>query len=100
MNVTGAVWRKSTYSAQNGGDCVEIASVWRKSSYSNQNGGQCVEIASAWRTSSHSTQNGGDCVEVAGADRAVLVRDSKDPAGPRLAFAAPGWRTFLTTLHS
>ena len=25
MDLTGAVWRKSSYSAGNGGDCVEVA---------------------------------------------------------------------------
>ncbi|MGH3939052.1 MAG: DUF397 domain-containing protein [Pseudonocardiaceae bacterium] len=59
--------------------------VWHTSSYSTDNGA-CVEVG--WRTSSYSTSNG-DCVEV---DR-VLVRDSKDPAGP-----TPAWRAFLTTL--
>ena len=39
MDLTGAVWRKSSYSSGNGGDCVEVAVVWRKSSYSSANGG-------------------------------------------------------------
>ncbi|MGH3780842.1 MAG: DUF397 domain-containing protein [Pseudonocardiaceae bacterium] len=68
--------------------------VWHKSSYSTDNGA-CVEIG--WRTSSHSTNNG-DCVEVAPAPDRVLVRDSKDPAGPALAFPPPAWQAFLTTL--
>ena len=34
-------WRKSSYSAENGGECVEVAS-WRKSSYSGGNGTECV----------------------------------------------------------
>jgi hypothetical protein len=47
-----------------------------------------------WRKSSYSGSNGGDCVEVGTAGFAVAVRDSKDPAGPRLAFAADTWRAF------
>jgi uncharacterized protein DUF397 len=46
------------------------------------------------RKSSYSGSNGGDCVEVGTARRAVSVRDSKDPQGPRLAFAADAWTAF------
>ncbi len=48
----------------------------------------------AWRKSSHSGDNGGNCVEVGAADLAVAVRDSKDPDGIRLAFAAATWKAF------
>jgi Domain of unknown function (DUF397) len=51
----------------------------------------------AWRTSSYSAAHGG-CVEVAPAPERVLVRDSKDPDGPALAFPTSVWRTFLTIL--
>ncbi|MEO7196322.1 MAG: DUF397 domain-containing protein [Pseudonocardiaceae bacterium] len=68
--------------------------VWRTSSYSG-NQGACVEVG--WRTSSYST-NQGDCVEVAPAPEGILVRDSKNPAGPALAFPISAWQTFLTTL--
>ena len=44
-----------------------------------------------WRKSSYS---GGTCIEVAAAALAVAVRDSKDPDGPLLAFAADVWNTF------
>ncbi|MEU9414199.1 DUF397 domain-containing protein [Streptomyces sp. NPDC048272] len=76
-NLTDAVWRKSSCSGTNGGDCVECASLgttaWRKASYSSTNGGECVEVASR------------PCL--------VAVRDSKVPDGPvftvgRAAFAA------------
>jgi Domain of unknown function (DUF397) len=46
---------------------------WRKSSYSGNNGGQCVEV----------TMRG-----------PILVRDSKDPHGPVLAFMPETWRKF------
>ncbi|MGI5520317.1 DUF397 domain-containing protein [Micromonospora sp. CA-259024] len=58
-DLTGAVWRKSTRSGDNGGNCVEVA----------------TNLADV-----------------------VAVRDSKDPAGPRLQFSRPGWSTFLTAL--
>ncbi len=67
--------------------------VWHTSSYSG-NGGTCVEVG--WRTSSYSG-NGGDCVQVAPAPDRVLVRDSKDPDGPALAFPTTAWQAFLTT---
>jgi hypothetical protein len=40
-----------------------------------------------WRKATRSTDTGGNCVEVAdNLPDQVLVRDSKDPAGPALAF--------------
>ncbi|HEY6423457.1 MAG TPA: DUF397 domain-containing protein [Pseudonocardiaceae bacterium] len=50
-----------------------------------------------WHTSSYSGGNG-DCVQVAPAPDRVLVRDSKDPDGPALAFPTPAWRAFLGTV--
>ncbi|MGC2999436.1 DUF397 domain-containing protein [Streptomyces sp. G35A] len=48
-----------------------------------------------WMKSSYSTSDGPDCVEVATAPGHVLVRDSKDPNGPRLALTPATWATFL-----
>ncbi|MEH0828900.1 MULTISPECIES: DUF397 domain-containing protein [unclassified Micromonospora] len=49
-----------------------------------------------WRKSSRSSGNGGDCVEVADNLPGIVgVRDSKDPAGPALVFAAAAWRAFV-----
>ena len=39
-----------------------------------------------WRKSTYSDSSGGNCVEVAGGASSVVVRDSRDPAGPVLAF--------------
>ncbi|MFI7007219.1 DUF397 domain-containing protein [Streptomyces sp. NPDC050145] len=73
-------WRKSTYSSDTGGSCVECAPLggltWRKSSYSGDQGGACVEIAET--PHAH-----------------VVVRDSKDPAGPRLTFTPEAFRVFV-----
>jgi hypothetical protein len=75
-----------------------ISAGWRKSSYSGNNGGQCVEVAS-WRKASYSTNNGGACVEagVAEAGR-VLVRDTTNRDGGSLAFTAEAWRAFAAGL--
>jgi hypothetical protein len=67
--------------------------IWRKASYSGNNGGGCVEVG-VWRKASYSGNNGGACVEVASAPTTVAVRDSKDPDGPRLAFTPQDWREF------
>ncbi|WP_229402455.1 DUF397 domain-containing protein [Micromonospora okii] len=50
-----------------------------------------------WRKSTRSSANGGDCVEVAdNLPGRVLVRDSKDAAGPVLVFAPSDWRAFVS----
>ncbi|MFI9641272.1 DUF397 domain-containing protein [Micromonospora sp. NPDC051925] len=50
-----------------------------------------------WRKS---TRSGSDtnCVEVAESVRVVGVRDSKDPAGPVLAFGRRSWAAFVAGL--
>jgi Domain of unknown function (DUF397) len=68
--------------------------VWQKNNFSTNNGA-CVEVS--WRTSSY-TNGSATCVEVAPAPGRVLVRDSKDPAGPALAVPSNAWQAFLTTL--
>ncbi|WP_217165996.1 DUF397 domain-containing protein [Streptomyces sp. AC512_CC834] len=80
-------------------------SQWRKSSYSGNTGGECVECTvtggAAWRTSSYSGNTGGDCVEVA--DNcpvgSVPVRDSKNPAGPVVTIGAPAWQSFIEDMR-
>ncbi|MFE2106338.1 DUF397 domain-containing protein [Kitasatospora sp. NPDC059463] len=48
-----------------------------------------------WRKSSYSGAQS-ECVEVAaGLSGVVPVRDSKDPDGPELLFAAEAWDSFL-----
>lgn len=39
--------------------------------------------------------NVGSCVEVADVGNGVVVRDSKNPAGPMLWFSAMEWTAFL-----
>jgi hypothetical protein len=47
-----------------------------------------------WRKSSYSGGNGAECVEVAGAGDRVLVRDSKNKDGARLAVGTRAWQAF------
>lgn len=84
--------------------------LWSRSSYSNGSGGNCVEVASdfpgaaLWRKSTYSNGSGGDCVEVAdGIPGLVPVRDSKvsrdgDGDGPVLLLTARAWAPFVTAL--
>jgi Domain of unknown function (DUF397) len=52
-----------------------------------------------WRKASYS-DNGGNCTEVAAVPDAVLVRDTKDPDGPRLAFGRQAWQAFTATVRA
>ncbi|WP_406478343.1 DUF397 domain-containing protein [Streptomyces sp. NBC_01615] len=79
---TGIQWRKSSYSSDQGGNCVECAPLgtalaWRKSTYSGDQGGQCVEIAEAPCTTT------------------IAIRDSKTPAGPTLTLDPATFTTFV-----
>ncbi|MFC9326180.1 DUF397 domain-containing protein [Kitasatospora sp. NPDC057015] len=57
--------------------------------------------AVVWRKSSYSGDNGGECIEVApGFPGLVPVRDSKDPSGPALVFAADAWRSFVAGVRA
>jgi hypothetical protein len=78
VDASRIAWRKSSRSTNNG-ECVEVG-VWRKSVRSSNNG-QCVEVATC------------SCCSVA-------VRDSKNPEGPKLAFAAREWGGFARRVKS
>jgi hypothetical protein len=80
-------WRKSSYSGNGGGNCVEVAVAWRKSSYSGNAGGNCVEVAVTEETSI--------AAHKADADKLYLMRDSKNPDGPTLAFTEAEWDAFV-----
>ncbi|MFF7555377.1 DUF397 domain-containing protein [Streptomyces olivaceus] len=77
---TTVPWRKSSYSGDQGGDCVECAPLgalaWRKSSYSGDQGGECVEVAET----PHAT---------------VALRDSKVPAGPVFTVGPAAFVSFV-----
>ncbi|MEU8999458.1 DUF397 domain-containing protein [Streptomyces caniferus] len=69
---------------------------WFKSSYSTEQGGNCLEVAYTWHKSSHSGSEGGACVEVAAHPTTIHVRDSKDPQGPHLDFSPGAWASFAS----
>ncbi|GAA4970846.1 DUF397 domain-containing protein [Yinghuangia aomiensis] len=96
--LTQPTWRKSSYSGQQGGNCIETAVLWRKSSYSGNQGGACVETAALWRKSSYSGQQGGDCVETAALDRSVGVRDSKDIRRGHLSLSPASWAALTASI--
>jgi hypothetical protein len=50
----------------------------------------------AWRKSTRSLN--GDCVEIAITNTIIWIRDSKDPDGVKLSFAADNWRHFIAGL--
>ncbi|RXS83877.1 DUF397 domain-containing protein [Streptomyces sp. TM32] len=85
---------------------IDLSTVtWRKSTYSNQDGGECIEVsddlltAATWRKSTHSNSDGGACIEVAdNFPSLVPVRDSKDPRRPALIFDATAWSSFVTAV--
>ncbi|MEU9629511.1 DUF397 domain-containing protein [Streptomyces luteogriseus] len=76
----GTQWRKSSYSGDQGGNCVECAPVgtlaWRKSRYSSDQGGQCLEVAET-------------------PEATVAIRDSKTPAGPILTLDPAAFTSFI-----
>jgi hypothetical protein len=79
----------------------QIEPRWRKSSYSGNGGGNCVEVGAAWRKSSYSGNGGVDCVEVArDLPRTGAVRASKDPHGPVLTMEPAGWRDFIAEVKA
>jgi hypothetical protein len=49
----------------------------------------------AWRKSSRSGPYTDNCVEVAFVEGAIVVRDSKNPAGPSLVFTENEWDAFV-----
>lgn len=51
----------------------------------------------SWRVATYTGGNG-NCVEVGSADRAILVRDTKDRSGGTLTFTADVWATFTDLL--
>ncbi|MFI6601576.1 DUF397 domain-containing protein [Nonomuraea sp. NPDC050536] len=60
---------------------------WRKARRSGSNGGDCVEVAVL-------DASGDAAVHKSGHDRLYVLRDSKNPEGPRLFFTPAEWEAF------
>lgn len=76
--------------------------LWMKSSYSADTGGNCVEVAhipASFRKSSYSSDRV-NCVEVADLPCGAAVRDSKLPAAGHLPFRSSEWTAFLRSALS
>ncbi|QKW28787.1 DUF397 domain-containing protein [Streptomyces seoulensis] len=72
---------------------------WFKSTYSDDEGGQCLEAAYTWTKSSYSSDQGGACLEVAATPHAIHIRDSKNPeAAPTLRLSPATWDEFTSSL--
>ncbi|MFC8265592.1 DUF397 domain-containing protein [Streptomyces cinereoruber] len=80
QNLTGARWRKSSYSSDTGGNCIECAPLGN----------------AAWHKSSYSGDTGGNCIEVADLAAHVAVRDSKNPEGPAFLATPAAFTAFVT----
>lgn len=75
-----------------------ISAPWRKSSYSGNNGGDCVEVAT-WRKASYSANNGTNCVEAGATPHGhVLIRDTANRDGTVLDVPAGAWSRFTASL--
>ncbi|MBZ9644964.1 DUF397 domain-containing protein [Streptomyces sp. PSKA30] len=48
-----------------------------------------------WQKSSYSP-DGSNCVEIATTPATIHIRDSKNPAGPRLTLQSTAWADFLS----
>jgi hypothetical protein len=68
MDLSKAQWRKSTWTGDNGGNCVEVA--------------ELTDVADGPEDKIHHAQ-------------LIAVRDSKNPDGPKLFFVPAEWDAFL-----
>jgi Domain of unknown function (DUF397) len=50
-----------------------------------------------WRKSSYSSDSA-NCVEAAASLSDIVIRDSKDPAGPTIKFGAGSWSDFIVAV--
>jgi Domain of unknown function (DUF397) len=105
MDLTGATWRKSSYSTST--NCVDVALVgvtWRKSSHNATDNWVKAALEGAVWSKASVSGNAGTCVEVArellGEPGIVAIRDSRNPGRPSLIITATAWRRFTADLRN
>ncbi|MGW1200351.1 DUF397 domain-containing protein [Streptomyces sp. NPDC002536] len=59
-----------------------------------------IRGCSAWFKSSYSNGSGGECLEAAPSGVGTIVRDSKYPGSPVLAFHRAAWTGFVNSIRS
>jgi len=71
---------------------------WHVSSYSANTGGNCIQVG--WRVSTHSPNTGGNCVEAGPVtpDPRIAVRDTKDPARRQFTVPRAAWKAFVRSV--
>lgn len=86
MDLSNARWRKSSFSGDNGGNCVEVAELTGVTDFRTVgHGGGPGHRARRVDAPDHKTGHG----------PLIAVRDSKDPDGPTLFFTPAEWDAFL-----
>jgi hypothetical protein len=100
----GAIpWRKSSYTANGGTTCVEVGAVpWRKATYTANGGTTCVEVGAVpWRKATYTANGGTTCVEAGHVRGAVLIRDTtQHGTGPVLRVTPAGWARLTARIRS
>lgn len=69
---------------------------WFTSSYSSEEGGNCVEVAYRRRGAAHHSDDGAS--RFAAPSISVHIRDSKRRSGPTLTIAPAAWAAFTASL--
>lgn len=96
IDVTNVESHKARRSDGRGGNRIEVG-VWRKSSHSGANEGNCVEVTIIDKNDPNFVETAELAVGAAHKaeyDRLYVVRDSKDPDGPKLYFTPAEWEAF------
>jgi hypothetical protein len=79
-DLTSVPWRKARRSGD-GANCIEVSIVDREEAAKDPNSPEAIALASG-------------AAHKADYDRLYVVRDSKDPEGPRLYFTPAEWEAF------
>jgi hypothetical protein len=90
MDLSKARWRKSSFSGDNGGNCVEVAELTGVAA-----GPPHPVRAAVVGDTAHRLGRVAGAAHKMDHDRLIAVRDSKDPEGPQLFFTPAEWDAFV-----